>query len=53
MAQAAVKLVLELAAPDGFPARAVAQWVARLYHEALDDPMEDQSIIVPAAAVLG
>jgi hypothetical protein len=39
-----VELVLELPAPDGLPARAVALGVARLHHEALDHAVEQQPV---------
>jgi hypothetical protein len=39
-----VELVLELPAPDGLPARAVALGVPRLHHEALDHAVEQQPV---------
>ena len=46
-----VELVLELAAPDGLAARAVAERVARLDHELLDAAVEDEAVVVAVAGV--
>ena len=46
VAQRAVELVLELVAPDGGAAGAVAERVARLAHEPLDDAVEDDAVVV-------
>mmetsp|Transcript_48036 Transcript_48036/g.118908 ORF Transcript_48036/g.118908 Transcript_48036/m.118908 type:complete len:307 (-) Transcript_48036:958-1878(-) len=47
VAQRAVELILELVAPNGGAACAIAERVARLYHEALDHTMEDDAVVVP------
>ena len=46
-----VELVLELAAPDGLAAGAVALGVAGLDHELTDDAVEDGVVVVPVARV--
>mmetsp|Transcript_27372 Transcript_27372/g.88407 ORF Transcript_27372/g.88407 Transcript_27372/m.88407 type:complete len:425 (-) Transcript_27372:335-1609(-) len=51
MPQAAVKLVLKLVAPNRRASRAVAQGVPRLYHEALNHPMEQHAVVVAVTRV--
>lgn len=45
------ELVFEFAAPDGFPARAVAVRVAALDHEFADHAVEDGVVVVAVAGV--
>lgn len=45
------ELVLELFAPDRRPARAIAQRVARLYHELRNDAVEDHALKVATPRV--
>lgn len=47
------ELVFECAAPDGFAAGAVAEGVAGLYHEFLDDAVEEDVVVVAGAGVGG
>lgn len=44
--QALVKLILKLATPDGLAACTITQWVASLYHEALNNAMKDDAVVV-------
>lgn len=48
VAERAVELVLELVAPDGGAARAIAKRVAGLHHEPLDDAVKDDAVVIPA-----
>lgn len=40
------ELVLKLDTPDGLAASAIATRVASLHHEAFDDTMEDDAVVV-------
>mmetsp|Transcript_7364 Transcript_7364/g.22768 ORF Transcript_7364/g.22768 Transcript_7364/m.22768 type:complete len:240 (-) Transcript_7364:1190-1909(-) len=51
MAKAPVELVLKLMTPDGGASCAIAERVSRLNHEALDDAVEDDAIVVAVACV--
>ncbi len=51
VAERGVKLVLKLAAPYALAAHTRAGGVTRLYHEALDDAVEDVAVVVAGLAV--
>ena len=46
-----VKLTLKFPSPDRLPTSAISQWVSCLYHETLDDIVEDKIIMVAIPAV--
>mmetsp|Transcript_56947 Transcript_56947/g.90213 ORF Transcript_56947/g.90213 Transcript_56947/m.90213 type:complete len:218 (-) Transcript_56947:1071-1724(-) len=50
MFQSPVKFVLELTAPNALTPGAIALWIPRLDHEALNHPVEDDIVVV---AILG
>ncbi|KAF1779251.1 Leucine-rich repeat domain, L domain-like [Phytophthora cactorum] len=45
VSQAAMEFVLELSAPNGLTARAIAQRITRLYHEVLDHTVENEIVV--------
>jgi hypothetical protein len=46
-----VKLILKFPAPNRLPASAISQRISCLYHEAFDDPVKKEIIIVAIPAV--
>jgi hypothetical protein len=51
MAQIPMELVLELPTPDGLTASSITQWISSLQHEALDDAVEYNTVIIPVLGV--